>query len=140
MVKPYYIEEKKAPKPSLYNNINREQCQEEQQALVHQSQGRPKGSRNKNLEIQMAFIANKEQADKELLLKLQKEGIITTLGLPFEASQKQEIEGLIRRGVFSFKLYNLIKHANTHIFKSRIINKIKGKTTNTLYEKSRLVI
>ena len=66
LIKPYYIEEKEALKPSLYNNTNREQCQEEQQALVHQSQGRPKRSRNKNLEIQMAFIANKEQADKEL--------------------------------------------------------------------------
>ena len=86
LIKPYYIEEKEALKPSLYNNTNREQCQEEQQALVHQSQGRPKRSRNKNLEIQMAFIANKEQADKELSLKLRKEGIITTLGLLFETS------------------------------------------------------
>ena len=88
----------------------------------------------------MAFIANKEQADKELSLKLRKEGIITTLGLLFKASQKQEIKGMIRRRVFSFKSYDLVKHANICIFKSRIINKIKGKTTNTLYEKSRLVI
>ena len=35
LVKPYYIEKKEAPKPSLYDNTNREQCQGKQQALVY---------------------------------------------------------------------------------------------------------
>jgi hypothetical protein len=55
-------------------------------------------------------------------------------------SQKQEIDGLITRGMFNFEQYNPTKHQDIRIFKSRIINKIKGKTTNILYKKSRLVI
>jgi hypothetical protein len=50
----------------------------------------------------MAFMTNKEQADIELLIKLREKGTITTLGLPFEQSQTNEIEGLIARGVFEF--------------------------------------
>jgi hypothetical protein len=53
-------------------------------------------------DITIAFITHKEQADKELLIKLQKEGAITTPGLPYEQSQAQEIKGLIARGVFEF--------------------------------------
>ena len=87
--------------------------------------GRPRGSRNKpkpainphhvteditdfndqfvtaiikELETSMAFMTSKEQADMELSLKLRKEGIITTLGAPFEASWNQEINGLIAKG------------------------------------------
>jgi hypothetical protein len=33
-----------------------------------------------------------------------------------------------------------MKYINIHIFKSKIINKIKDKTTNISYEKSRLII
>jgi hypothetical protein len=50
----------------------------------------------------MAFMTSKEQADMELSIKLQQEGVITTLGKPFEKSQQQEIEGLIANGVFEF--------------------------------------
>jgi hypothetical protein len=38
----------------------------------------------------------------ELSLKLQEDGVITTLGGLFEKSQRQEIDGLIVRGVFKF--------------------------------------
>jgi hypothetical protein len=41
--------------------------------------------------------------------------------------------------MFRFK-YDSVKHKNIRIFKSRIINEIKGKATNALYEKSRLII
>ena len=37
-------------------------------------------------EILMTFITRKEQADIELSLKLQKDGVITTLGSPFKKS------------------------------------------------------
>ena len=88
----------------------------------------------------MAFITLKEQADLELALKLQKQGKITTPGLPFKESNRQEIDSLIRRGVFNFKQFDREIHSNTRIFKSRIVNEIKGKATNTPYKKSRLVI
>jgi hypothetical protein len=48
----------------------------------------------------MAFMTAKEKADFELAKQLRKEGRITTPGTPFQASDKQEIDGLIARGVF----------------------------------------
>jgi hypothetical protein len=73
-------------------------------------------------------------------MQLQSKDKITILGLPFEASTRQEIDGLITCGVFQFKQYNLAKHASVHIFNSRIVNEIKGKATNCPFKKSRLVI
>ena len=72
--------------------------------------------------------------------QLRKEGRITTPGAPFEASDKQEIEGLIARGIFKFEIYDPAKFEGARIFNLRIVNEIKGKTTDTLFEKSRLVI
>ncbi|OCK97284.1 uncharacterized protein K441DRAFT_548232, partial [Cenococcum geophilum 1.58] len=51
-----------------------------------------------------------------------------------------EINSLIIRGVFKFKKYNPTKFNRVCIFKLRIVNKIKGKATNTLFKKLRLVI
>jgi hypothetical protein len=48
-------------------------------------------------------MTSKEESDLQLVLKLRKEGLITTPGSPFEVSQKQEIDGLIARGVFHFE-------------------------------------
>ncbi|OCK90190.1 uncharacterized protein K441DRAFT_580609, partial [Cenococcum geophilum 1.58] len=56
------------------------------------------------------------------------------------ASNKQEINSLIIRGVFKFKKYNPTKFNRVHIFKLRIVNKIKGKATNALFKKLRLII
>ena len=58
-------------------------------------------------------MTGKEKDDMELALKLQKEGIIITPGKPFKASNKQEINSLISRGVFSFKKYDNTKYKNT---------------------------
>ena len=88
----------------------------------------------------MAFITSKEQADMALALKLRKEGKITTPGAPFEASTKQEVDGLTGRGVFDFIQWDPVKHAGVRIFNSRIVYEVKGKATDTPYEKSRLVI
>jgi hypothetical protein len=44
------------------------------------------------------------------------------------------------RGVFKFKKYNPTKFDKIYIFKLRIVNKIKGKATNALFEKLRLII
>ena len=50
------------------------------------------------------------------------------------------LRSLIIKGVFKFKKYNLIKFNKVYIFKLKIVNKIKGKATNTLFKKLRLVI
>src|SRR6266567_4338807 len=63
------------------------------------------------------------------------EGYIITPRAPFQASNKQEINSLIIRGVFKFKKYNPTKFNEVYIFKSRIVNKIKGKATNALFKK-----
>ena len=88
----------------------------------------------------MAFITAKEKADFKLIKQLWKEGCIIVLKAPFQVSNKQEIDGLIIRGVFKFKKYDLTKFNRVYIFKLKIVNKIKGKATNTLFKKSRLVI
>jgi hypothetical protein len=91
-------------------------------------------------QLSMVFMTHKEQADYELSLKLRKEGRITTPGAPFEASNMQEIEGLMARGVFQFERYDPDKFDGVRIFKSRMVNEIKGKATDAPFEKSRLVI
>ena len=44
------------------------------------------------------------------------------------------------REVFKFKKYNPIKFDKVYIFKLRIVDKIKGKATNILFKKLKLVI
>ena len=88
----------------------------------------------------MAFIIVKEKADFELAKQLQKEGRIITLGAPFQAFNKQEINSLITRKVFKFKKYDPTKFNGVYIFKSRMVNEIKGKATDALFKKSRLII
>ena len=63
-----------------------------------------------------------------------------TPGGPFKQSQRQEIDGLVARGVFEFVQFDPAKHASTRIFNSRLVNEIKGKATSTPFEKLRLVI
>ena len=88
----------------------------------------------------MAFITAKEKANFKLAKQLWKEGHIITLGAPFQVSNKQKINSLITKGVFKFEKYNPTKFNRVWIFKSRIVNKIKGKATNALFKKLRLVI
>jgi hypothetical protein len=71
---------------------------------------------------------------------LRQEGRITTSGKPFEAFQRAEIEGFIGNGVFRVKRYDFTKYGGIRIFKSRMVNEIKGKGTNSPYEKLRMVI
>ncbi|EGY23394.1 uncharacterized protein VDAG_04832 [Verticillium dahliae VdLs.17] len=88
----------------------------------------------------LVFISSKEEADHDLAKKLRDEGILTAPGEPFEQSTKEEIDSLIGRGVFEFTQFDPARHAGVRIFKSRIVNEVKGKATGTPYEKSRLVI
>lgn len=52
--------------------------------------------------IEYAFILVKEKFDLELLNKLRRDGLITSPGASFEASQKQEIDSLTASSVFEF--------------------------------------
>lgn len=102
--------------------------------------GRPKGSKNKpKTPPTTAYLAQREQDDLALARQLRAAGKITTSGGPFELSTKAEIDALITRGVFRFEIYHPEKHGGVRIFKSRIVNEVKGKTTQP-YEKSRLVV
>jgi hypothetical protein len=86
------------------------------------------------------FVTQKELENAQLAEKLRREGKIITSSKPFELFDQTEINGLIGRGIFRFEQYNPTKHGGIRIFKSRIMNEIKGKGTNKPYEKSRLVI
>ena len=88
----------------------------------------------------MAFITAKEKANFKLTKQFWKESHITTLKAPFQASDKQEINSFITKRVFKFKKYNPIKFNRVHIFKLRMVNKIKGKAINALFKKLKLVI
>lgn len=86
-----------------------------------------------------AFISIKEKSNKALVKQLYNKGAIAMLGKPFKLSMKSEINSLIARSVFKFVTFNPAKY-NGYIFKSRIINKVKGKDINKPYKKSCLVI
>jgi hypothetical protein len=122
---------------------------------VKRGRGRPKGSKNRPKVLQDAvqyrqantvpcsssygaFITAKEEADLQLSKQLRAEGKITTAGAPFEESTRKEIDSLIARGVFRFEPGH--KYQGQRIFKSRIVNEVKGKTTEAPFEKSRLVV
>ena len=71
--------------------------------------------------VDMVFMTSKEIADMELSAKLRKDGRITTPGAPFEASQKQEIDGLLAREVFKFVQWDPNgEHSGIRVFKSSI--------------------
>ena len=110
-------------------------------AHTRKKRGRPIGSKNKTKTTTTNIhLTAKELADQELSVRLRSEGKITAMGAPFEASDRQEIDGLMGRGVFSFEMFDPAKHSNIRIFKSRLIHEIKGKGTAIPFEKSRLVI
>ncbi|KAK1914231.1 hypothetical protein P3342_007477 [Pyrenophora teres f. teres] len=111
----------------------------QEEPLQRRGRGRPKGSKNKP-KTHAANLAQREKDDIVLARTLRTTGKITTPGEPFEMSTRTEIDGLITRGVFRFEPYDLAKHGGIRIFKSRIVNEVKGKTTDRPYEKSRLVV
>ncbi len=86
------------------------------------------------------FMSHSERADYEFALKLQYEGVITNPGDLFKQSDQIEIEFLLANGMLLPLQYNSNKHIRVHLFKSRLVHKIKGKTTNKSYKKFRLVV
>ena len=91
------------------------------------------------IDLAKVFTTKKKQDDLNLTFDLKKRGIIITLGRLFKISQKQEIDALIIKRIFEFVLYDK-KIYKRRIFNSKLVNEVKGKATETPYEKSRLVI
>lgn len=58
------------------------------------------------LEVQDTFVSQKEKNNKNLILKLQSDGVIITSRLPFEKFNQIKILDLISHGLFKFELYN----------------------------------
>ena len=86
------------------------------------------------------FLTEKENRDRVLSHKYRSKGIITIPGLLFEQSRIKELEGLLTQGVFETISVNTDKLQGTKVFGSRLVDKIKGKETLILYEKSCLII
>ncbi|KAF2192831.1 hypothetical protein K469DRAFT_553910, partial [Zopfia rhizophila CBS 207.26] len=59
---------------------------------------------------------------------------------PFKALDNSKIKALLKQGVFIFEKHNQSKHGDIRIFNSRMVQEVKGLGTDSLYEKSRLVI
>ncbi|KAI0991966.1 hypothetical protein K3495_g16220, partial [Podosphaera aphanis] len=83
------------------------------------------------------FLSQKEELDQELSKKLRAEKIITDPNPPFFLSRQKEIDGLISKGVFEIVTDS---SGTGRLFKSRFVDEIKGKATDSPFEKSRLVI
>jgi hypothetical protein len=138
VVKPYYRPDYLWTDPDKPHTLHEPpEDVEVPRAAQPRKRGRPPGSKNKRKAN--VYMTKKEEADYKLAIKLRNDGVITTLGAPFEASDEQEISDLVGRGVFEFELYNKELHGRIRIFKSRLVREVKGKTTKP-YEKSRLVI
>lgn len=73
------------------------------------------------------FITAKENFDLELSKQLRSQGIIKIPGLPFELSRKQEIDGLIARGVFELIPWTNDFKMKITFFNSRFVDEIKRK-------------
>jgi hypothetical protein len=118
VVKPYYAEETDRSTPITQDDtlpeitVPVDHPEEDTTATgrpVRRSRGRPKGSKNKQY-LTDSFLSTKEKGDLELSLKLRQDRIITDPGLPFQVSDKKEIEGLVVRGVFAFEQFDASKH------------------------------
>ena len=86
------------------------------------------------------FLIEKETCNIKFFTKLCAKGIILTLGRPFKLSYYTEIDRLLARGVFKIIHKDNLSISATQIFRSYIVNKVKGKETATLYKKSRLIV
>jgi len=86
------------------------------------------------------FLTEKETHNIKFSTELCAKGIILTLGRPFKLSCYIEIDRLLARGVFKIIYKDNLSISTTQVFRSCIVNKVKGKETATLYKKSRLLV
>ena len=137
VVKPFYTEEQEqSPPPPLPQDQVEENLRTTRPVVLLRRRTPEEIVQQQTVEI---LTTKKENDDLDLARTMRQSGQITTLGQPFEQSQQMEIDSLIARGVFDFVQFNPAIHRG-RIFNSRLVNEVKGKTTSTPYEKSRLVI
>jgi hypothetical protein len=140
VVKPYYRDTTTDVIPAADEREGLTTANQQPPAATQPAQprkrGRPPRSKNKR---KVQYLTRKEEDDYTLAVKLRNNGVINIPGALFETSDQKEIDDLVGRGVFSFKLFNPAIHDGYRIFKSRIVREIKGKTM-VPYEKSRLVV
>jgi len=167
VVKPYYTREEEVDDIEQEEITETTETLTPSQTQSPRPRGRPKGAKNKPKDvatirrnpdreakehdhfvtafmnqddIDEAFLTNKEMLDRELSKKLREQGLITTPGQPFEESRRQEIDGLMAKGVFELIPYDPDTMNGVRLFNSRLVDEVKGKATSTPYEKSRLVV
>jgi hypothetical protein len=102
-------------------------------APARRKKGRPKGSRNRSSaahQVAIAHLSAKKVSDHKLAIKLRKNGVIITPGLPFEKSNNIKVTDLIARDIIAFKRYNPQKYRKSvFLFNSRIMHKIKDRNS-----------
>lgn len=108
------------------------------QVPAKRGRGRPR--KNPVANVNENFLTQKEEQALVTSENLRAQGIISDPGEPFEASDRKEIEGLLARGAFDFEQFDHGKHGGKRVFKSRMVREVKGQSTSTPFEKSRLVI
>lgn len=77
-----------------------------------------------------SFLTQKERDDYALALKLREEGVITTMGAPFEESDRAEMDALIANSTFEILTFDPSIHYG-RIFNLRLVREIKGCTANS---------
>ncbi|KAI1002048.1 hypothetical protein K3495_g6159 [Podosphaera aphanis] len=94
----------------------------------------------KNINDLVIYLTAKEEEDRELAVKLRKEGVIKTPGEPFELSDDKEFTSLMQNGVFKLVKYDPKFHDKFRMYKARFVREIKGKGTTNPFGKARMVI
>jgi len=87
-----------------------------------------------------AFLTKKETKDQDLSIKLRVESKIITQGKSFQIFWKTKYKALMAKGVFVSVYRSNLKLRKQRIFKSRIVNKVKGKKAIKPYKKFKLII
>jgi hypothetical protein len=131
--------QRRGPRRPRKNPEQQQQDTEESTVQEEPPQARrPRRPRKAKERGTQAFLTEKEKGDLNLARQLQKDGIITTPGLPFKESDRTEIDALIANSTFKILKYNPEVHYR-RIFNLRLVQEIKGKNTQP-YKKSRLVL
>lgn len=141
VVKPYYSENLENCEQEL--DLNKETNPQIRRYPVRQRVSTQKLRESQyfqNMDKTSIFITAKEKCDIEISKQLRSQGIIKIPGLPFELSRKQEIDGLIARGVFELIPWKNDFKNKIRFYNSRFVDEIKGKDTAIPNEISRLVI
>jgi hypothetical protein len=101
-VKPYYRQHPTGTEPEIQVSQH-DPPAPIVEAVQPRRRGRPRGSKNKKGEDAAVYMTKKEEDNMALAVRLRNDGVITTPGEAFEASDAKEIDDLVTQGVFSFE-------------------------------------